>query len=204
VVDHIYKTIEGWFGPTEEVLYQEVVDRVSESAHFVEVGCFKGKSSAMMAVMIANSGKDIKFDCVDTFEGSPEHQKGASFEDGDVVKGTLFDTFTKNVEPVKYYINPIVGKSVEVAESYEDESIDFLFLDADHVEESVYADLCAWWPKIKPNGVFAGHDYDITDKSTGVHRAVVRFFEDKMDQISPRGGSLDVPYCGCFFLVKVK
>jgi len=29
-----------------------------------------------MAVEIANSGKDIKFDCVDTWGGSVEHQEG--------------------------------------------------------------------------------------------------------------------------------
>jgi len=199
-----YKKIDGWFGPTEEVLYKEVVDRVKDSAHFVEVGSFKGKSSVMMAVLIANSGKDIKFDCVDTFEGSPEHQKGAMFEIKEVVDETLLDAFMQNIEPVKEYIKVVVSDSISAAKNYEDESLDFVFIDADHSEAAVYSDLCAWYPKIKKNGIIAGHDYDVSGKATGVYAAVKRFFEDKMDKISPRTGNLDQPYCGCFFIVKLE
>ncbi len=37
--------------------------------------------------------------------------------------------------------------------------LDFVYLDAKHDGGSVTADLEAWWPTIKPGGVFAGHDY---------------------------------------------
>lgn len=52
----------------------------------------------------------------------------------------------------------IKGPSVEVAASIPDESLDFVFIDADHTEEGVTADIKAWTPKLKPAGWLTGHD----------------------------------------------
>lgn len=45
-------------------------------------------------------------------------------------------------------------------------SLDFVYLDADHSYEAVKEDIKAWWPKIKPGGILAGHDW----VSDGWHR----------------------------------
>ncbi len=37
--------------------------------------------------------------------------------------------------------------------------LDFVYLDADHAYESVMADIAAWWPRIVPGGILAGHDF---------------------------------------------
>jgi hypothetical protein len=39
------------------------------------------------------------------------------------------------------------------------EPIDLLFIDADHDYEAVRADLCAWMPKLIPNGWLFLHDW---------------------------------------------
>jgi len=44
-------------------------------------------------------------------------------------------------------------------DDFEDEHFDFIYIDAGHDFASVYEDLTLWWPKLKPGGVFAGHDY---------------------------------------------
>lgn len=49
---------------------------------------------------------------------------------------------------------------------------DIVFVDADHSEESCYADLCAWWPKSKL--ILCAHDYG-KDDIPGVTIAVDRF-----------------------------
>jgi len=38
-------------------------------------------------------------------------------------------------------------------------SADFVFIDAVHDFEHVSQDLELWWPKVKPGGIIAGHDY---------------------------------------------
>jgi hypothetical protein len=55
--------------------------------------------------------------------------------------------------------NLIRSTSVDAAEQFEDNSIDFVYLDGDHVYAAVRADIAAWWPKIKPGGILSGHDY---------------------------------------------
>jgi hypothetical protein len=60
---HFYENINGWF--SYDYLYTDAVNRAQDGALFVEIGSFKGRSSAFMAVEIINSGKKIKFDCID-------------------------------------------------------------------------------------------------------------------------------------------
>ena len=37
---------------------------------------------------------------------------------------------------------------------------DFVYIDADHSEESVAADFNYWYPKVREGGLLTGHDYD--------------------------------------------
>ena len=53
--------------------------------------------------------------------------------------------------------------SVEAAGDIEDESLDFVFIDADHSFEGASRDLKAWIPKVKPGGLVTGHDFDAKD-----------------------------------------
>lgn len=154
-MQHFYKSIQGWFSYLP--LYQDMVQSARDGAHFVEVGSWKGKSSAFMAVEIANSGKKIKFDCVDTWLGSDEK---AHHKDAAVQAGHLYELFLTNISPVEQYINPVRLPSVEAAALYEDASLDFVMIDAAHDYNNVLADLKAWLPKVKVGGVIAGDDYN--------------------------------------------
>ena len=158
-IKHYAEQVEGFFDLIDFDLYKKVVDYFPDQSHFVEVGSYKGRSSAFMAVEIALSGKQIQFDCVDTWEGSKEHQQGQAFEDLDVVESRLFDVFTKNMEPVKSLYRPVRMTSVEAAKTYQDQSLDFVFIDAAHDYENVLADILAWAPKVKSQGIISGHDW---------------------------------------------
>lgn len=65
--------------------------------------------------------------------------------------------------------------SVGCASRFDDDSVDLVFVDADHSEESVRSDLEAWVPKVRPGGVIAGHDYG-SRRHPGVTKAVDEFF----------------------------
>lgn len=62
--------------------------------------------------------------------------------------------------------------SLEAVDLYEDESIDYLFLDGDHSYETVRDELHALYPKVKSGGIIAGHDWN---GFPGVQRAVRGF-----------------------------
>lgn len=65
----------------------------------------------------------------------------------------------------------MVSPTVPAAAHVEDESLDFVFVDADHTEPGVRADIAAWLPKLKSSGWMLGHDYGHPD-FPGVKRAV--------------------------------
>lgn len=69
--------------------------------------------------------------------------------------------------------------SLEAAPTFIDQYFDFVYIDGSHRYDDVLADLEAWLPKIKNNGLLCGHDYDTTDvskkKGDGVFAAVNDF-----------------------------
>jgi hypothetical protein len=69
--------------------------------------------------------------------------------------------------------------SEEASRATDDASVDFVYLDARHDYESVKADLAAWYRKVRPGGVIAGHDYldgNLREGVFGVRSAVDEFF----------------------------
>jgi hypothetical protein len=167
-MEHYYMNIgEDWF--TYPNLYSSVVNRFGENSKFIEIGSWRGRSACFLGVEILNSGKKISLDCVDTWLGSEEHVGYDILE-----KDGLYNEFIKNIDPLKNIINPIRTTSLEASKLYEDESIDFIFLDASHKYEDVKADMEAWYPKVKPGGIFSGHDYPTW---TQVVKAVDEFFQ---------------------------
>ena len=168
-MEHYYQDVEGWWGEPDVLKYKEMVKRFDTGSHFVEIGSFKGKSTACMGVEIINSGKEIKYDQVDTWLGSTEHRGDPSIRNG-----TLFDEFKENTEKVSHVINPIRLASVEASKLYEDESLDFVFIDAAHDLVNVLRDIISWIPKVKKGGVIAGHDYG--GAFFGVNQGVDNYF----------------------------
>ncbi len=163
-MDHYYKNIQGWFDQTG--VYNMAV-KTYNTAHFVEIGCWKGRSTSYIGVEIINSKKNIVIDCVDTFKGSAEHRK--------IDTKNLYKEFCDNIEPIKNVVGKIhVMTSIEASTLYEDCSLDFIFIDASHDEHNVYKDICTWWPKIKVGGIFGGDDY--CDRWNGVRVAVNKYF----------------------------
>jgi hypothetical protein len=168
VMDHFWQDVPGWFHA--EGLYRRMVEEGSDGSVFVEVGSWKGRSASFMGVEIENSGKGIEFWCVDTWEGSPE-----LMSDPDVVAGTLLDVFLENTNPVARHINALPVESVEAANLYFDnETCDFVYIDADHSYEAVKADILAWLPKVKVGGTLAGDDCT----AGGVVQAIAELLPD--------------------------
>ena len=171
-MEHFYTNVNGWFD--FESLYSKMVDEAAEGASFVEVGAFYGKSAAFMAVEIINSGKNIDFHVVDTWRGSPEHQDGGFDRQEAMINDTAFDIFTANMSPVAGKYIPHKMPSLEAAALFEDNSLDFVFIDAMHDYEAVKDDINTWYPKVKVGGYIGGHDYgeNLPPILAGVYAAV--------------------------------
>lgn len=89
-------------------------------------------------------------------------------------------TYKAFIDNVGHFENLKVYKmdSVKAARKFKDNSIDMVFIDANHSYKSVRADINAWLPKVKK--LICGHDYD--PSWSGVVKAVNEKF-GKIDKI---------------------
>lgn len=56
----------------------------------------------------------------------------------------------------------------EAANEVADESLDYVYVDARHDYCGCREDMDRWWPKVRPGGMLAGHDY-LTAAEAKVH-----------------------------------
>lgn len=160
-MEHFYQNIPGWFSFID--IYRDAVARATHHAHFVEIGAAWGRSAAFMAVEIINSQKNIRFDVIDSWQGSGQHDN-----DEHVRHLSLAERFLHYTRPVAHIIKPIKSDSLSASALYADNTLDFVFIDASHEYTDVVADIKAWLPKVKPQGILAGDDYNWA----GVNQAV--------------------------------
>ena len=69
-----------------------------------------------------------------------------------------FDTM-KNIDGFEDRAIMIRATSEQAVQLFADESLDFIYIDANHAYDFVKQDLEMWFPKLKPGGIFSGHDY---------------------------------------------
>ncbi len=166
----------GFFESDGNQLYKEAVARVN-SGIFVEIGCWFGLSTTIMAKYIQESGKNIKFYTVDIFKGS-DYSEYLINTMGKYTGEEQWSEYSNYIreQGVEPYIQTLKMTSVEASELFEDKSIDFVFIDGDHNYEAIKKDIESWLPKIKTGGVMAGHDYN----AHTVYRAVNEAFPSEL------------------------
>ena len=58
--------------------------------------------------------------------------------------------------------------SKDAMAEFDDESFDFIFIDANHGYDYVSQDIPGWWPKLRQGGIMFGHDYHYDDVKQAV------------------------------------
>lgn len=77
-------------------------------------------------------------------------------------RARLDRALTKTRAALQPFHHQIVkATSLEAARKMQDRSLDFVYIDGNHLRDHVLADLAAWVPKVKPGGIIAGHDYKV-------------------------------------------
>lgn len=86
-----------------------------------------------------------------------------------------FNKLKNNMEYIGPRFSLIREESIVAAKELDNESFDFVFIDADHNMKAVLNDLDNYWPKIKSGGIMAGHDSNLF----GVNFAVTSWCKRK-------------------------
>lgn len=86
------------------------------------------------------------------------------------------NAYARAKERLEGKVEFIIEDSVAAATQFQDDSLDYAYIDAGHTCEDVRKDISAWFPKVKKTGMLAGHDYSMES----VKRAVKSFVDDKL------------------------
>jgi predicted O-methyltransferase YrrM len=129
----------------EEMMY--LYRKSTEMDTIVELGCWKGRSTHA----IASGCKGIVY-AIDHFKGSP-----CDGETAEIAKEQdIYSIFTENTIQ---FNNIIVLKmsTTDASETFDDKSVDMVFIDAGHNYVNVSTDIKNWLPKAKK--LICGHDF---------------------------------------------
>src|SRR4030042_86150 len=118
--------IQGWTHQNElNFLYNQMLELPNNSI-IIEIGCWKGRSSHALASGIKNSKKEQSLYCIDTFKGAITN----NIQQKRAIDENVLDEFKRNMNDFQYHL--IIGNSTESAKRFDNNSIGFLFLDANH------------------------------------------------------------------------
>lgn len=139
-------------------------------------GAELGVSHGRFTTFLCSHIPDMKMIAVDLWDEQPQNEgRGPGAETFLRKDGWYHSEKLENLK--KHCARQFPGRvdirqqhSVEAAKGVKDDSLDFVFIDADHTYEGALADILAWTPKVRKGGTIAGHDYN--DKWPGVIQAV--------------------------------
>ncbi|MEO8466245.1 MAG: class I SAM-dependent methyltransferase [Gammaproteobacteria bacterium] len=136
---------------------QALIELLPSDLVMVEVGSYAGESTAMFL----KSGKVRHLTAVDDWD------TGANAE-------PVFDECMRDWL-AGGQASKVKALSANAAKQFQDATLDFVYIDADHRYQGVIVDIDAWLPKLKPGCPIAGHDYThptLGRKWWGVQQAV--------------------------------
>lgn len=174
----IWSDIEGWFSRLDAKFVSDICIKI-HSGIVVELGVFAGRSTAVMASICKQ--KDIEYYAIDNFSGSANKNDEATKHQQNRDIRKLFETNMK-IMKLTDSMMVIQTDSIKAATLFEDDTVDFCFIDADHAPQAVQKDIEAWWSKIKKGGFIAGHDYQ-----SHLRPVVDKFARDKGKRILTGG-----------------
>ncbi len=167
IVQKYHLVLDDQSGPIQIPQSRETMGTLLNDLGFrkgVEIGVYRGK----FTVALAKGAPDMELTGVDGWAVYPGYKD-------DVENDLESEAYDDAVNRTKDYPNIHLVKawSTEAAKMFDDQSLDFIYIDANHDFEHCVEDLAAWSKKVKKGGILSGHDYAVDHKKkVGVVEAV--------------------------------
>jgi len=130
------------------------------------IGAEIGTEQGLYAETLCKGNPNLHLYCVDpwkSYRGYLDHITQEKLDNFyEIAKARLAPY---NVELVRKF-------SMEAVKDFKRNSLDFVYIDANHEFRYIVEDLCEWPAKVRPGGIIAGHDF-CQRKDKGYHVHVV-------------------------------
>lgn len=162
--------IPGWMAPLE---LRWLAERASERKTVIEVGSWKGRSTKALGMCV-----QVTVFAVDHWSGSVANPQDFK-EVQQIGAAGCLEIFKTNLaaEVSAGKVVTVMAESAEAARRLRatlPNGADMVFIDGDHLYESVRRDIEIWRPLVAKGGLMSGHDY--MQYWPGVVRAVTEAF----------------------------
>ena len=164
-----------------------------------KVGAEIGTAAGYFAKIICDENKGVKLYCIDVWEPY------AGYSDYRRIK-----TFKRNEQDAINVLAPyncvlIKKYSMDAVKDFEDNSLDFVFIDGNHKYKYVQDDIREWSKKVRIGGIVSGHDY-FHRRDIGVIQAVDEYINEHKYKLQLTDWDNDNPISDdrqpCWFFVK--
>lgn len=129
---------------------EDLTKKLPQGITMIEVGTYAGESTEIFL----KSGKIDKVYCIDLWH----------IEDWAEAEKPVDELVKKYPQIVKMKMS-----SENASREFENESVDFIYIDANHWYEPCKADIKNYLPKIKKGGIISGHDYKMPSVKQAVN-----------------------------------
>ena len=138
----------------------------------VEVGVADGDFARFI---LDHNPKVKKLYGVDVYKGHEGYQ--------DYTRKSTFEAMLEHaqaaVAPYAERHEFIFKFSMDAVKNFDDNSLDFVYIDANHSYDTVLEDITEWAKKVKPTGLVCGDDYDLPENDRRLARYdVIRAVND--------------------------
>tara|TARA_Y100000052_G_C2910433_1_gene62148 strand:+ start:52 stop:627 length:576 start_codon:yes stop_codon:yes gene_type:complete len=126
------------------------------------IGVEVGISTALNLCMLAQLCKNIKMLYgIDNFKPYTDFKYSKHIGEKEQDNNKIIAFHNIKYSGFKDKIKVIEKDSTIAVNDFEDNSVDFIFLDSYVTEDDCKIDLTNWYEKLKNGGIFAGHDFNI-------------------------------------------
>lgn len=126
----------------------------------VEVGVASGEYSAVLA----RANPQMKLFGIDPYVPHNDYKDYTSMRTFETLRNGAIKKLNsrKNYEFIEKF-------SMDAVKEFGDETLDFVYIDANHDFVNVTNDIYEWSKKVKPGGIIAGHDYLFSSNNHTIH-----------------------------------
>jgi predicted O-methyltransferase YrrM len=174
----LIEPINGWLDPNAGGVLYQLALKVAPSPVVVELGSWKGRSTAWLAYGLRDRGAGTRVIAIDTWAGTQNEPGHAKLLDG-YGPDQLYQEFLGNLRGLglEDQVEPWRMTSVQAARRWDrGTQIGLLHIDADHSYEGVRADFEHWSPYVVSGGLVVFDDVPTWPGPTRIITELPRWF----------------------------